>query len=412
MKTAKKWFQILSIISLCVSRFAMADCQTPLSEGTTFEDLQKKILDCRFNSIEQVIGILPSSYRSNFTLVHHSQSLQGASIQAPRVISFGADAKLILSFNGDPSENRFNAIELIQFREATGKFEARDISFEQSKPVFSAANPARCISCHQTDLRPNWESFPLWPGLYGSQNDSSLGEEASDFQNFVRSSSSNSRYSKLNLSANFKSKNILFTEALIDLNLTRIAKEMHLNSKLSPLRYAILSASRCFDADHYQNLSSSVSRSISNGFVRSLEQFLQDTLQSNHEEFLDRYAYEQSIFPNFPKESTVQGFYQRTGSSLPSSATLNDTVTAGIRWMVENEGVSTSSWSMQAITPGVEFFAGLADGPKRFANTFAKEYGAELDGTAVNAYLNASTPSDFSSACARLKELSLQATTE
>ncbi len=56
-------------------------------------------------------------------------------------------------------------------------FEFREIEFDgKNKPKISEANPQKCIQCHQSpqrkniDMRPNWEPYAIWPGVYGSDD--------------------------------------------------------------------------------------------------------------------------------------------------------------------------------------------------------------------------------------------------
>ncbi|MEQ1879057.1 MAG: hypothetical protein ABL958_20625, partial [Bdellovibrionia bacterium] len=143
------------------------------AQAFTFEDLAAIIKSGNVKSIEQLLPLLPEELRADYVLMYRSRSLQDASFENPRAIMFGKDARLVLSFNGDPSHKGFSEIEAIQYREKEARFEFREIQFGARVDI-SAANPAKCLKCHQAatrtgvDPRPNWEPYSFWPGAYGA----------------------------------------------------------------------------------------------------------------------------------------------------------------------------------------------------------------------------------------------------
>lgn len=155
----------------------------PLEEEMTYEKLKKLIVDQGIDDIADLIKALPWQMReNNYVVMYRSRSLQHASITQPRILSYTPTARLILSFNsGDriisgKSHKAYNAIEVIQFRDETSRFEFREIKFGPGGPTFSAANPSKCMTCHQSenrsgvDLRPNWEPYNIWPGAIGAKD--------------------------------------------------------------------------------------------------------------------------------------------------------------------------------------------------------------------------------------------------
>jgi hypothetical protein len=175
----------------------------PLANASDFsyEDLVKIAQDK--NSVEEVLPLLPESFRSNYTLMHSSQSLQGSSYENPRAIMFGENAKLICSFNGDPSHRGYDSLECIQFRDKERKFDFRQIQFPTSenkltKVAFSESGRTTdgaisCSMCHTQDPRPNWEEYNVWPNAYG-QNDDYLGVDRDKYFSYVKSRDQHPRY--------------------------------------------------------------------------------------------------------------------------------------------------------------------------------------------------------------------------
>ncbi len=167
-----------------------------------FESLRALIETERLTSVEQVVARLPEDLRANYTLVYASQSLQGASHDHPRAVLFGADAKLVLTFNGDPKQRHHDEIEILQYRDEQGVFELRSISFAQGVR-FSEKNPQLCLSCHGASPRPIWGSYDYevrddnhWPGLYGSTHDAPrlVPEERRAFERYRELAREHPRY--------------------------------------------------------------------------------------------------------------------------------------------------------------------------------------------------------------------------
>ncbi len=132
--------------------------------------LKRLILDRRITSIEGLLQALPDDYKKSYVFLYHSRSLQTATPEFPRTILFGQDAKLVLSFEGNPSYSRFQNIELIEWNPQESKFQFHSMDFYPGTrtPPRINENVLMCTGCHRTDARPNWDTFNFWPGVYGS----------------------------------------------------------------------------------------------------------------------------------------------------------------------------------------------------------------------------------------------------
>lgn len=191
----------------------------------TYEDLTNLIQKNKLTSVEAVLPLLPTNMLSNFTLVYNSLSLQKADYFFPRVIMFGTDATLTCTFNGGIQElEGSDTIECYQFRSVTNTFDFREIQFPTTenklrKVLFSQSNQrasggTKCTSCHAENPRPNWESYSVWPGVYGSHDDSysealfkgagaaKLKEEVERLTVFNGIAAYNSRYKNLIFTSN------------------------------------------------------------------------------------------------------------------------------------------------------------------------------------------------------------------
>jgi hypothetical protein len=124
------------------------------------------------DSVEELVPLLPPGLRSNFTLVYDSRSPFRSSITPgqPRVVMFTDDARLIITFIGGPDQPGHDLVETMAFDDRTATFQLQAYllpAAERSgwRPSPEAAN---CNACHGADPRPIFDSYPLWPGFYGS----------------------------------------------------------------------------------------------------------------------------------------------------------------------------------------------------------------------------------------------------
>ncbi len=166
---AKRIFIATIVGTLMIHSIARADQSFGLKELTQTIDTNG------ITSIEGLLPLLPKALISSFTMVNKSKSIQEASIVNPRVILFGQTGKLILTFNGDPSQRNYNALEIMSFDEISKKYELREMIFNGStRPILSEANPKKCTLCHNSNPRPIWDEYRTWNGVFGS-NDDDLG---------------------------------------------------------------------------------------------------------------------------------------------------------------------------------------------------------------------------------------------
>src|SRR4051794_24311568 len=103
------------LLGICWANHSIADCNPIKEDEINYNQVKKLIEECEIHTIEALLPHLPESYRSSYLLLHHSRSGQSASPENPRVILFGKDAKLILAFNGDPSQSNYHFLETIEF---------------------------------------------------------------------------------------------------------------------------------------------------------------------------------------------------------------------------------------------------------------------------------------------------------
>ena len=123
-------------------------------------------------SVAELAPLLPRQLRSNFTLVYDSRSPFKSVItpQAPRVILFTDDGRFIVTYIGDPTAPGHDLVETMSFDDQTATFNLKAYILPAAKAAGWAPSPeaANCAGCHGADARPIYDSYPLWPGFYGS----------------------------------------------------------------------------------------------------------------------------------------------------------------------------------------------------------------------------------------------------
>lgn len=124
-------------------------------------------------TVEEFLGTLPQSYLIHHTYLWDPLSKQEGSFLAPRAVVFGSDGKLILTFNGDPSQKGYYKIEVAEFDEEASETNFHEIVFDPSekKNAHLAKDMPECLSCHGEKANYLWDKYIFWPGTYGAARD-------------------------------------------------------------------------------------------------------------------------------------------------------------------------------------------------------------------------------------------------
>jgi hypothetical protein len=173
------WRRILSPLLLplaLTSWLAVPALAEPFTEADLQELLQKNPqTGAPVDSISELVPLLPRELRENFTFVYESRSpfRSGISPEYPRVILFTNDARLVLTFIGDERQPGYDLLETMSFDYESAKFELHAYMLPAAERRAWRPSPqeAQCSRCHGADARPIFDSYPLWPGYYGSVQD-------------------------------------------------------------------------------------------------------------------------------------------------------------------------------------------------------------------------------------------------
>lgn len=284
------------------------------SEPTSFNDISPAKLPVR-HTIEDYLALLKTKfpeYFNGFSLVYDSRSVQESDYINPRAIVFGTSGRLIITFNGSPKQKGYAAIETMEYSNEFG-FRFREIGFAkngykteldrseidwmQSTPTITVSkpNPSRCTQCHSTENpRPIFDSYFVWPGLYGSDDDNvfrpfysddsksltvksvrrlghltSQDPEYDGLISFLAAKKGHARYQilgnpieqeiletnkgpQLPGSAFFSSElrpNLVLQNLLMEMSFRVGAKELVASEKFLPWRYFIVAGELCRDMD-------------------------------------------------------------------------------------------------------------------------------------------------------------------
>ncbi|HVK62439.1 MAG TPA: hypothetical protein VM432_12855 [Bdellovibrionales bacterium] len=186
--------------------FAAAFLVASLTHGAErFDQLQGRLEAAGVKTVDAAIPFLGEDILSNFTFMHTSRSIQGASPEYPRAILWSGDSKMLVSFNGHSSLDGNDRLEIIEFNDGEARFEFHTVNQTPDGLVFQNENGTQnCFGCHgmiSDDLKPVWDVYQVWRGAYGANNDRMdlPGSEKAknDYVSFLNSSKDHPRYSKL-----------------------------------------------------------------------------------------------------------------------------------------------------------------------------------------------------------------------
>lgn len=151
------------------------------------------------SSVEEWMTKLPELYRRHYTLMYETGSRHAATPANPRIILFGPDARLLIGISTLPSDPLIDTVEMIEYQPSTATYAFSTLDFKRPKNKRAMPQNSACISCHGTDLRPNWEPYDGWPGAYGSIHDTiePASAEHRNFRELIKKRLENKRLAAL-----------------------------------------------------------------------------------------------------------------------------------------------------------------------------------------------------------------------
>ena len=156
----------LLLLPLPVARAATS---ATLPEDLNRQNILRHVRDRDIRTVEGLVGSLPPLHKAHSVLVYKSQALgsEFVSRDHPRVISWGADSRFVLSWSTDPNSPLYQAVEFLE--PVRDSWAAGIIDFSGTAPVIRY--PAICSTCHGHLNKPLWGQTPDFPGTEGERGD-------------------------------------------------------------------------------------------------------------------------------------------------------------------------------------------------------------------------------------------------
>jgi hypothetical protein len=355
---------------------ALAGGEEPLS----FEWLKKLIADNQVKSIEDLLPKLPAELRSNFVLMYESRSLQAATPAQPRIILSSKDGKFVLTVAGKADGANSQLVEVMAYNPETRKFGFNSVTFEGGAGARFEENPAKCKGCHSAALHPNWDTYPRWPGAYGSEHFTPNDRELANYRKFLAESADKGRYKALvdipraegsslrpgipDFYHELSERNVRFTTALSELNFERIWEEIKSLPRYSRYRAALLAA--FYDSANFLDFVPPEDR------IRLRDEYLKARKQTDAaiKAYDAKVAGRQVALTGEPIADTYSHNMSKVGFDQPQSRL------AKVRAILEEMGGSMENWAMTR-EAGSYAFANGANGVRDFAKSVRERLAAE-----------------------------------
>lgn len=132
----------------------------------TDEGVHQFALRNNITTVSDFLERLPDHFRKNFVLVKETGTNGLASLEHPRIVMFGADARFMLNVASDPADDDYERIDIAYLDDAIGDWEFSQLDFNSNPPRLNDDDTA-CQQCHGSPARPLWGEYLLWPGVIG-----------------------------------------------------------------------------------------------------------------------------------------------------------------------------------------------------------------------------------------------------
>ena len=120
-------------------------------------------------TVEGFVAALPPLHKRNFLAVFDSESPSAAHISAahPRIVSWGADARFIVTWTTNPADPAADQVEFLRPVPAEGEWAAGALDFTGERPQLvrsPSSGRTACSQCHSALNRPVWGNDNLGEG--------------------------------------------------------------------------------------------------------------------------------------------------------------------------------------------------------------------------------------------------------
>lgn len=326
--------------------------------------------------IEDLLPYLPMEFKKNFTFVFESQSPFKDSISSlyPRVVLFSADTGFIITFTGDPNKKGYNVLETINFDEENSNFNFNYYDLNNNTKKSLKEIQSDCFKCHGTDPRPIFESYPLWPGFYGSVLDSfpeSLSQSNLEYKNYLKFLSQSSKkglYKYLEFLPGSRTTPYLEPELL---KLNEHKEATILNTKYKPNERFGIAATALNKKRIFRKLKESP---LYNDLKKDLLYELLDCGTSKVSEIRINKIKQLLILENNNRIKMMKAEGKEKGNELLQMQELIFVKElAQLDWLSEKLKIDRSDWSMAPMEGSLSFFDGILSGVHEDKTFYMKE---------------------------------------
>ena len=122
----------------------------------------------QFRTPEELVAYLIKKsprLKSNFVLMHNSESQQLSSLEHPRTILF--EGGMAYGFSEHPDQ-RVPRVEILEVDPATYRVDLHEILFEPGRGPKFERSPKACATCHGSPAKPLWNPYDFWPNAFAS----------------------------------------------------------------------------------------------------------------------------------------------------------------------------------------------------------------------------------------------------
>ena len=139
---------------------ATAAGQDPVLPETMTEDIVAAFLtEHDISTAEAFIAALPPLHKTHYMAIYRSDSpvAEFISTEHPRIVSWGADSRFVVTWTTHPDDPNGNQVEFLQPLPEEGRWSAGVIDF--SGTTAEIRHPNACSQCHGTLNRPLWGAY-------------------------------------------------------------------------------------------------------------------------------------------------------------------------------------------------------------------------------------------------------------
>ena len=154
------------LVSLQLSTLSTLLAAQPLPETLTEKVVRSYLSEHNVTSVEGLIEALPHLHKLHYVAVYrsHAPGSDHVSVERPRIVSWGADSRFILSWSTDPNAPNHNSVEFLT--PTPTRWTAGVIDFASGTARIS--HPSTCQRCHSRLNKPLWGN---WTFNSGTENE-------------------------------------------------------------------------------------------------------------------------------------------------------------------------------------------------------------------------------------------------